>query len=300
MKRRTSQSVGFTLAELLVVVSIIALLAGILLPALQKARRSARFLLNANNQRVVTVGVSSYATDNRGRFPPSVATLGSGTRWSWREPTVLTAFQQRSPDVFRSVSQYLRGYIERPQPLFCPGAPSPYEFAEEAWAAGDAWDHPDLETDDADPLFGNYCLYWNYVGYLENSSRPFVGPHSLAGRRGRSRLLLSDYFGYGHWRNELTYGHRNAYGSCERMARADITEGTAVACDYWSLPRSLALLSPDDTFRLALNAAYVDGHVERFTAADVIIMKVAMTTDGSVPYPDTVGPGGVFYLPRSH
>ena len=60
---------GFTLIEMLVVISIIALLIGILLPALGKARRSAQVVASASNQRQIVIGVAAYATDNNGAIP---------------------------------------------------------------------------------------------------------------------------------------------------------------------------------------------------------------------------------------
>jgi prepilin-type processing-associated H-X9-DG protein len=277
----------------------VALLLSILLPALQIARHSAMALVSAHNQRGTVMGVSCYALDNGGRFPESVATLGTGTRWSWREPTVLIGFQKRSPKSYRSVSQYLRNYIESASNMFCPCAPSPYEFADEAWSAGDAWDNPQPDTDIEDPLFGNYCLYWNYIGYLAEAKRPFFGPRSASGGKTESKLLISDYFGYGHWRNELTYGSRNAYGSCEKMADADITKGTPVACDFWSLLNT-DNGTPLNSLHFTLNAGYVDGHVEKFLPGDVVTMKVSMTPDGQIPYPDNVGPAGIIYIPRKN
>jgi prepilin-type N-terminal cleavage/methylation domain-containing protein len=60
---------GFTLIELLVVIAIIALLIGILLPALGKARDSGRQLLCLNNQRQLVLSMTQYAGDNRDKFP---------------------------------------------------------------------------------------------------------------------------------------------------------------------------------------------------------------------------------------
>ena len=58
MKRRTH---GFTIVELLVVVSIIALLIAILLPAIGKARDAARQTQSAGNLRNLAVANNTYA-----------------------------------------------------------------------------------------------------------------------------------------------------------------------------------------------------------------------------------------------
>ena len=66
---RTRQNKGFTLVELLVVISIIALLIGILIPAIGKARTSARVAVDLSNLRSHGIGSSAYAGENKGNMP---------------------------------------------------------------------------------------------------------------------------------------------------------------------------------------------------------------------------------------
>ncbi len=60
---------GFTLVELLVVVSIIALLVGLLLPALSRVRDSARQIKCATNVRAIHQGLVAWSQDSDGQYP---------------------------------------------------------------------------------------------------------------------------------------------------------------------------------------------------------------------------------------
>ncbi|HPS56241.1 MAG TPA: type II secretion system protein [Sedimentisphaerales bacterium] len=62
---------GFTLVELLVVIAIIALLMGILMPALAKVRQVAYRMVSGTNQSGIGKAMLIYANDNEGDYPVS-------------------------------------------------------------------------------------------------------------------------------------------------------------------------------------------------------------------------------------
>ena len=60
---------AFTLVELLVVIAVIAILAGLLLPALSRAKNSAKNIVCLNNLHQITVATVAYSMDNSGHLP---------------------------------------------------------------------------------------------------------------------------------------------------------------------------------------------------------------------------------------
>lgn len=87
---------GFSLIELLVVISIIALLIGILLPVLAGARQSAQRVTCSSNLRQLGIAVSLYTNDSDDLYPPARPI-----------PLPFAAFNDTDPPLYVPMKPYL-------------------------------------------------------------------------------------------------------------------------------------------------------------------------------------------------
>jgi prepilin-type N-terminal cleavage/methylation domain-containing protein len=117
---------GFTLVELLVVIAIIALLMGILMPALGKAREYARRIVCGSNLRQVGIGILTYSSDTDRlpyygeNYPPPSDGMDSGTIHPYVVYRADRTYDGTQLVPLRLACLYARGYIADPKLFYCP------------------------------------------------------------------------------------------------------------------------------------------------------------------------------------
>lgn len=105
--RGGTRRVGLTIVELLVVISIIAVMAGLLLPAVQRARETVRTTVCASNLRQVGLALQNYVSANGGKLPP----------WKVDDATrIAGTLADPSQDPYPGKSRYWFGEVDENQP----------------------------------------------------------------------------------------------------------------------------------------------------------------------------------------
>jgi prepilin-type N-terminal cleavage/methylation domain-containing protein/prepilin-type processing-associated H-X9-DG protein len=108
---------GFTLIELLVVIAIIAILASMLLPALNKARETAKTISCLSNQKQLYLGIAMYGDDHN-----ELMAMDNSDAWSWDAAGSTLRDSNAALDWVGLGVLYSTGYMKNGNVFYCPNA----------------------------------------------------------------------------------------------------------------------------------------------------------------------------------
>jgi prepilin-type N-terminal cleavage/methylation domain-containing protein/prepilin-type processing-associated H-X9-DG protein len=164
---------GFTLVELLVVISIIAVLLAVLMPSLRKAKEQAGFVICKNNLRQMGLASNMYLESNNNAFPHPLVCIYSRKSFTTSHP-----FQCRWHDAGVTPDGPLWPYLKTKDIAHCP------TFANIARTRGK--DHPSHDKALNIPIEPTFSYSMN--GFLSAGDLPAPPGEDLIKRNGALQM----------------------------------------------------------------------------------------------------------------
>jgi len=274
---------GFTLIELLVVIAIIAILIGLLLPAVQKVREAAARMSCSNNIKQISLACHSYASANNNAFPPYYDQVGGGevqflvALLPYVEQTAVAKSFGTPANL--QVGGYPNGHAADVKTYVCPSDPTygngENDTGRDGWHSGcyagnfQVFGKPDAGNN----AWGNARGNANLTGFFQDGTSNtivFGEKYAKAVEAGGTRWTLWAHGGWNSsWSPVFAYG--SADGSTGYNSGYDLPNGigkVGIASKFLVQPTPQ---SPDQGVCSSghsggMNAGFGDGSVRNLTA----------------------------------
>ena len=267
---------GFTLVELLVVIAILALLMGILMPVLGRAREAGRSTVCMSNIRGIALAGRIYVDENDGKFPPFRMSTYNAT-----DPTVYVNKYGREKPRWPWFFDYGIGPVINPAP-YVTGPGDTFGDSDTLIMTNDffmcpSFDHPGF--DKRDIRNGSYGYNYQYLGNsrIKDGRYKNFPVNQLKIQHAAETVIVADSRGI------LVEGIHGYTLDPPKVARSVRAEFFA----RYSKPTFKEQHSPADARHSGrVNVAFVDGHAEKMSLED---LGYVLDSDGWVIADD---PGG--------